>query len=191
MTTAARGRIVEDPGAGRLELFALDTSEASLLALLRDLFETNWAQIQFGTLIQGAVFEIQAEGPPKRLSMLDGYVTIDFGTWHFHVCIGEHKGTKRKPVSAELARHRRTGRAELYRRLDDDDHPVGWGLQLLNGEEEQQLTVFLPNPFLGDDGKIVREADWSRLALWDDLRKRHLGLDVDPIDRSAARFVHD
>ena len=80
MTTLTRGRIVEDPGAGRMELFALDTAEPSLLALLRDLFEANWQQIQFGTLIQGSVFEIQAAGPPKRLSMLDGYVTVDFET---------------------------------------------------------------------------------------------------------------
>lgn len=191
MTAPTAGRIVDEPGEGRLELFPLDTAEDNLFALLRDLFEDHWRDITFGTLIQGAVYEIKASDAPQPLRMLDGYCTIDFNTWHMHLCIGRHNGTHKNPVSPELAHHRRTARAELYRRLDPDGHPVSWALRLLNGHDEQQLTVFLPNPFLGENDKILTDPDWDRLALWDHLRDAFLHLPPDPNDRLAAHFTHD
>src|SRR6185369_656729 len=51
--------------------------------LLRELFERHWREIVFGPCIQGAVFEIQLTEPPKKLAMLDGYLTVDVGPWHF------------------------------------------------------------------------------------------------------------
>ena len=30
--------------------------------------------------------------------MLDGYLTVDLGTWHFHLCIGEHRATTAAPL---------------------------------------------------------------------------------------------
>ncbi|MCK9932713.1 hypothetical protein MXD62_37195 [Frankia sp. Mgl5] len=59
--------------------------------------------------------------------MYDGYVTVDFGAWHFHLCIGEH-------------------------------------------------TASGP--------------DFGRLAAWDALRERYLGLGPDPRDRSGTGFRH-
>ena len=107
-------------------------------------------------------------------------------------CIGEHKGTRASPVSPELAHHRRTARAELYRRISRDGSPVSWGLRLFNGKGEQQITVLLPNPFLDGDDKILRTPDWSRLDLWDRLRAEWLGLgEPDPLDRSGKGFRHD
>jgi hypothetical protein len=57
---------------------------------------------------------------------------------------------------------------------------------------EQQITILLPNPFLSADGdKILKQPDWSRLAVWDELRRRWLGLaDPDPVDRSGRAFRH-
>ena len=90
-----------------------------------------------------------------------------------------------------LAHHRRTGRAELYRRLSRAGAPVSWGLRLFNGKGEQQITVLLPNPFLDQADKILKTPDWSRLALWDKLRSRWLGLtEPDPTDRSGRGFSH-
>jgi hypothetical protein len=74
--------------------------------------------------------------------------------------------------------------------LDDANAPVGWGLRLFNGKDEQQLTVFLPNPFLSDELKPLPEPDWTRLNLWNHLRQSCLGLEQDPKDRSAKRFSH-
>ena len=103
-----------------MEVFALAADPVSLEAILRDLFENHWQDITFGPIIQGAAWEMQAASAPTQVGMLDGYITIAFGAPHFHLCIGEHKGLGGRPVSEELARHRRTARAELYRQLDSE-----------------------------------------------------------------------
>ena len=184
-------RIVDEPGMGRVEIFPLATETPALLALISHVFATYWEPIFFGTLIQGAAWEVKAPGPPKKIGFLDGYVTVDFGPWHFHLCIGETKGVGAAPTPPALARHRRCARAELYRGLNPKTGaPNIWGLRMFNGEGEQQMTVFLPSPFIGHDGKPSKPPRWERLAAWDDLRKRCLGLDPDPFDRSGTSFVH-
>jgi hypothetical protein len=188
---AAPMRTVDEPGMGRLDIFPLPVDEASLMALIVDVFEKDWPRIQFGVLIQGAAWEVRAPGPPRRISLLDGYVTVDFGVWHFHLCIGPTTGVGAAPTPPDLARHRRTARAELYRILNvETGAPQSWGLRLYNGRDEQQMTVFLPNPFLTEHGKMQRPPDWSRLAAWDRLRKTFLGLDPDPADRRGTGFKH-
>jgi len=190
MTTPS-SYIVEEPGNGTLEIFPLEPEESVLTTLMTELFRDHWDKIHFGPLIQGSVFEIKVTQPPQRIGMLDGYLTVDFGVWHFHLCIGKHKGSKQKPVDPELARHRRTGRAEFYRRLNPDGTVGSWGLRLFNGKGENQIYIFFPNPFLTDDMKFRKEPDWSRLALWDDLRQRYLELPPDPKDRSGKTMYHD
>ena len=185
-------RIADDDGTP-LDVFPLPVDEATLVPLLRDLFETHWDKIVFGPLIQGAAWEIRAEAPPTKIGMLDGYLTVAFGAWHFHLCIGEHKGSHRHPTPPALAHHRRTARAELFRRLDPAGAPSSWGAHLFNGAGEQQITIFFPNPFLSPDGdRVLRQPDWSQLALWDEMRARFTGaIGPDPVDRAAKRFHHD
>lgn len=189
-STPLSPRTVDERGNGTLEIFPIEPTEAVLLALFTELFTDHWDKIHFGPLIQGAVFEIKADAPPHKIGMLDGYLTVDFGTWHFHLCIGEHKGTKRNPCPPDLAQHRRTARAEFYRRLNPDGTVGSWGFRTFNGHDEQQITIFLPNPFLSDEMKFLKQPDWSRLALWDDLRRRYLGLEPDPKDRSGKTMFH-
>ncbi len=192
MTADTRpGRII-DPDGATVEVFSLPTDEASLEALLRELFERHWDKITFGPLIQGAAWEIRAPHAPTLVGTMDGYLTVAFGASHFHLCIGPHKGSPGNPTPESLARHRRTARAELYRRLDKSGAPVSWGLRLFNGHDEQQMTILLPNPFLSPDSDTVLETpDWSRLDLWDGLRARWLGLvEPDPLDRSGCGFSH-
>jgi hypothetical protein len=181
-----------EPDGAAVDVFALPTDVTSLEAILRELFVDHWADITFGPIIQGAAWEMKAPQAPDKFGMLDGYLTVGFGVPHFHICIGEHKGTRASPVSPELAHHRRTARAELYRRISRDGAPVSWGLRLFNGQGEQQITVLLPNPFLDPDDKVRRTPDWSRLALWDRLRAQWLGLaEPDPLDRAGKGFRHD
>jgi hypothetical protein len=181
-----------EPDGAPTDVFALPTDEASLEKLLRGLFAEHWQDITFGPLIQGAAWEMRAPRAPDVIGMMDGYLTIGFGGPHFHICIGEHRGTELSPVSPKLAHHRRTSRAELYRRISHDGTPVSWGLRLFNGKGEQQITVLLPNPFLDRDDKVLRTPEWSRLALWDQLRAQWLDLgEPDPFDRSGKGFRHD
>ena len=192
MTAAMRSERVTDPDGATVEVFSLPTDEASLEKLFCDLFENHWDKITFGPLIQGAAWEIRAPHAPTDLGMLDGYLTVAFGASHFHLCIGPHKGPRNSPTPEALAHHRRTARAELYRRLDQSGAPVSWGVRLFNGHDEQQTTILLPNPFLSPDAdKILERPDWSRLDLWDHLRARWLGTaEPDPLDRSGRGFSH-
>lgn len=183
-------RIVVEPGVGRLEIFPFEPTEETLYRLFSDLFSNHWNEFIFGPYIQGAVFEIKAPNAPTRISLNNGYLTVDFGPWHFHLCIGEYTGSPQNPIDPELARQRRTARAEFYRRLNADGSPGSWGMRLFNGKGEQQITIFLPNPFYSNEMQRLDAPDWSRLALWDKLRRQYLGLEPDPKDRSATRFEH-
>jgi hypothetical protein len=176
-----RKETVAEPDGRVTELIDLPHDEATLFRLFALLFEKHISDIDFGICIEGAVFEIHAD-QPARLSMLDGYLTVDLGNWHFHLCIGEHRGFKANPCSPELARHRRVKRAALFRTVGQSCVPASWGLRLWNGHEEQMITVFFPNPFLDAKGHRQRP-DWSRLDLWDLVRREYLGLEPDPCDR--------
>ncbi|VTZ51680.1 conserved hypothetical protein [Methylocella tundrae] len=191
--TGHLSRRAVDVDGSSVDIFALPADEETLEVLLRDLFENHWREITFGPVIQGAAYEFKASSPPTHIGMFDGYLTIAFGAPHFHICIGVHKGSPHNPASPALARHRRTSRAELYRRLDQSGAPVSWGLRLFNGDGEQQITVLLPNPFLDQDSdKVLKAPEWKRLTLWDSLRARWLGQgEPDPLDRSGRGFRHD
>jgi hypothetical protein len=181
----AESYIVTEPGVGRLEVFRLDTSQEALLALLTDVFENHWRDVAFGPLVQGAVFEIRAPNAPQRISLLDGYLTVNFGAWHFHLCIGEHKGPGRDPTPFDVAGHRRCKRAEMLRILGPGGAPSSWQMRFLNGRDEQMMTVFFPHPYITREDKIRKQPDWSQLAMWDKFRKTYLGLDPDPLDRAG------
>lgn len=174
--------IIDEPGRGRVEVWPIATDENTLWMLLQDIFQGHWKDIRFGTMVPGAVWEIRAPNAPTRVSLLDGYATVDFGAWHFHICIGEFTGT-----TPALAAQRRTARAEFYRLLNHEDHPRSWGVRLFTQAGDQQLTVFLPNPFLSAEDQRVAKPDWSKLSAWDVLRRDFLGLPADPVDRSGGQ----
>jgi hypothetical protein len=52
------------------------------------------------------------------------------------------------------------------------------------------MTVLLPNPFLTDSQELRAVPDFTRLAAWDHLRQRYLGLSPDPLDRTGTGFRH-
>ncbi len=88
-----------------------------------------------------------------------------------------------------LALDRRCAHAELQRQWVDGA-PTTWLFRMFDGDGVQMLSVLLPNPFLDDDGSLLDEPDWSRLAVWDRLRERYLGLPSDEVDRSGRGFAH-
>jgi len=177
--------VVEEHGTGTLHVWALPVEEQILLNLVKDIFTKYWEHIWFGVIIQGAAWEVAAPNAPERISLYDGYATVDFGRWHFHLCIGEHTAS-----GPELGRIRRCARAELYRSIGSDGSPVSWGVRLFNGNDEQLMTVLLPNPFLTDTQQILDPPDFTRLAAWDEIRTTYLGLEPDPLDRTGKGFKH-
>ena len=181
-TALPRGEIIQQLD-GTYELFPLPTDSDTLFSILEDCL-AEWQRIRIGLLNPGAVWEIKPPCEP-RIGFLDGYITVDFQEWHLHLCIGEHKS-----AAPEVARVRRTARAELYRRLNPDGQPTSWGFRLFNGAGQQQITVLLPNPHLDEHQNYEEEPDWKRLYLWDRLRQKYLSQGFDPVDRSAPRFFH-
>ena len=177
-----RGEIIQQLD-GTYELFPLSAEEDTLFGILNDCLE-EWRHIRIGLLIPGAVWEIKPPSQP-RIGFLDGYFTVDFQQWHLHLCIGEQKS-----APPEVARLRRSARAEFYRRLNPDQQPTSWGFRLFNGGGQQQITVLLPNPHLDEDQNYMESPDWARLYLWDRLRSKYLSQGCDPVDRSAPKFFH-
>ena len=158
---------VQNPDGSTGEHFPVALAPGRLEELFRELFEKHWREIIFGPCIQGAVFEIRLTEKPRKMTMLDGYLTVDAGPWHFHLCIDEHT----QAATPELARQRQASQAVFFHDSREKGEVKGsWGLRLWNGFGEQMLTVFFPNPYLTDEQKFLKEPDWSRLALWERLR---------------------
>jgi hypothetical protein len=180
---------IHEEGVGSLDIWPLPSAELFIERLLRWLFEEHWQEIIFGPLLQGSAWEMRAEAPP-RLLLSDGYLTTDLGTSHFHLCIGPHIGDADSPTPPALARRRRTNRVELFRRINRDGTPDTWGLRLFSGGGDQQMTVLFPNPFVSEDATFTVPPDWSRLRLWNDVRREFLDIGPDEFDRSGQRMVY-
>jgi hypothetical protein len=175
-----RREIIDNPDGTATEYTYFEPAEKTMASLVDILFKEHSANITVGPCIEGAVFEIRFKEPPK-VSLLDGYLTVDLGHWHFHLCIGAHKGTP----SPELAAKRRVARAAFFEtRGGKCGGGRSWGLRLWNGFGEQMTTVFLPSPFLSDELRILKEPQWERLQLWYELRQRFLS---EPIPADLTR----
>ena len=161
---------VRDADGSVTEYSEVPVAGDTVQRLLTEVFADLWADISVGPVIEGAAYEIRFAAPPK-LSMLDGYLTIDTGPWHFHLCVNDHRGAP----TPELARLRRVARAAFFRTDGGSCVPGAWGLRLWNGRGEQMITVYFPNPWLDDDLERVREPRWERTAVWDALRARYAG----------------
>jgi hypothetical protein len=169
---------MEDLNGTVTEYSYVTPDEETMRELTSLLFEEHWREIIVGPCIEGAVFEIRFDGPPKKVSYLDGYLTVDLGHWHFHLCVGKHKGAR----SPELAAKRRVAKLAFFEMKSNRCIGGGnYGLRMWNGFDEQMTTIFLPNPRLSDDQKVLKEPQWERLSLWFELRNRFLG---EPIPES-------
>ena len=168
MRVMATRTVEHGPGGIVTEYDAIDVRGDAVERLLTEIFTSHWAEVSVGPVIEGAAYEIRFTTRPG-LSMLDGYLTVDLGAWHFHLCVGEHRGA----ATAEQAALRRVVRAAFFRTDGGSCAPGSWGVRLWNGHGEQMITVFFPNPWLDDAEHRIREPRWNKTALWDDLRARY------------------
>lgn len=181
--------IEKSPDESVTAFSAIRLAPGVMRRLSEQLFVENWRRIVVGPCLQGAVFEIRfVEAPQVRYS--DGYLTVDLGAWHFHLCVEEHKGSP----SEELRRMRPVARAAFWeqRPLRPTNRCGGggraWGLRFWNGSGEQMTSIFLPNASLTDDMQILKQPDWSRLELYYRLRSEYLG-ETMPEDFQAAAHL--
>jgi hypothetical protein len=161
------GEPVQQMDGSRTVFDEIDVGGDRVERLMTEIFTEHWASVTVGPIIEGAAWEIRFTTPP-RVTMLDGYLTVDTGPWHFHLCVNAHRG-----APAELARIRRVARASFFRSEGGTCAPGSWGLRLWNGREEQMVTVYFPNPFFSETFERLREPRWDRTALWEDLRRRY------------------
>ncbi len=178
-----------DDGRKTREVWPLPLDEAFLESFLRDLFEKHWQGLVFGPLIQGAAYEFKCPSKPRSVTLFDGYLTVHYGGGgHFHLCIGENKGSEANPTPAELRAHRKPSKAQLFRGFGRDGKPVTWGFEMWNGQDEPMISIFFPNPFLTDDDRIAETPDFTRLAVWRDVSKTWLGRAPEAIDEEGRGF---
>ena len=180
-----------EPDGRITDCFDLPHDEASLLRLFKLLVRGACERNRLRPVHPGSRLRDPRRVTPARSRCSTGYLTVDFGTWHFTCASGTHRGTTASPCPPELARHRQVKRAALFRSWGRSCLPASWGLRLWNGKDEQMITVFFPNPYLDVTGHHrLREPDWSRLHLWDLVRREFLGLEPDP-GRSRERQRHE
>jgi len=173
-------KVVDNPDGTRTEFFEISPDQERLEPLLRELFSEHWKGLTFGPCVPGAVFEIRLQEPPKRVTVNDGYLTMDTGPWHLHLCIGPTQGNPANPTPPEAARMRRVSRAAFFHdiRPKKADTSESWGFRLWNGDDDQMITFFFPNPYRGEDQKCLKEPDWSRLQLWNTMTDKYLKVAV-------------
>jgi len=164
----AMAEMVREPDGSVTEYTDVDVGGDTIERLMKEVFGAHWASISAGPIVDGAAYEIRFTAAPT-LSMLDGYLTVDTGPWHFHLCVNDHRGA----ATPELATRRRVARAAFFRTDGGSCVPGAWGLRLWNGRGEQMITVYFPNPWLDDDLERVREPRWEHTAAWDALRARY------------------
>ena len=155
----------------RLPAFEIDERACKLRPedttdLLAELFGLHWREIRFGVLGGGVEWEIQAAQPPRIVPLNDGTVTLHFGSWHLHLRVADRPGLHRPDPE-------RVHGLVFFRLLDEEGSPTEWGLQLVNARGEQQMSVLLPSPWLGENDRPLPRPDWARLALWNRLRRRY------------------
>ncbi|HEY3064257.1 MAG TPA: hypothetical protein VGL09_00570 [Methylomirabilota bacterium] len=163
--------VVREPDGSSTEYHEVPVAGDVVERLLTELFTAHWAALTVGPIIEGAAYEIRFSHAPK-VTMLDGYLTVDTGPWHFHLCVNDHRGAP----TDELAQRRRVARAAFYVTHGSGCVPGTWGLRLWNGAMEQMITVLFPNPYLDDDLRPLQPPRWERAALWEECRRRYAAL---------------
>jgi (2Fe-2S) ferredoxin len=141
--------------------------------MLHSLFQSHWQELGLGHIVNGSILELEFEAAPQACWMYDGYLTVIAQGWHMHLCIGENKGGPDRTNSPALRQARQVSRAALYRQLNAQGKPQSWGIQFWNGEGEKMMTIFLPNPFLGEGEDFLPEhqPDLTNLAVYENLRQ--------------------
>jgi (2Fe-2S) ferredoxin len=176
---------------GKVEYEDIDCSCDVLSSLLYTLFQQNWQQIELGHVAQGGVLELEFTNPPKICILYDGYLTVVAEGWHLHLCIDETFGGPNNQTPLELRGQRRVSRAAFYRRFNAAGNPRSWGIELWNGDGENVMTIFLPNPLIEGENLLPEgKPNLAKLELYQELReiyvlgKKPMPFTINPLKRA-------
>src|SRR4029434_3170766 len=111
MTSEATRSVVREADGTTTEYDEVPVDGDTVERLMTEIFRDHWAVVFAGPATEGAAYEIRFLTAPK-VSMLDGYLTVDTGPWHFHLCVNDHRGAR----TPEQARVRRVARTALPQR---------------------------------------------------------------------------
>jgi len=176
-------------GKREMQVWPLPLDEKYLEEFLTYIFQNYWDQVIFGPLIEGAAYELSCPSKPSKISLFDGYLTVSFGGPHFHLCIGENKGSPAQPTPEDLKARRRPSKAQIFRRIDKHGSPISWGFEMRNGADQPMISIFFASPFLSAGDKIAKEPNWERLAMWRDISKRYLDREPEQFDQSGRGYA--
>jgi hypothetical protein len=195
MDVAVDHRIPSEPittklaeGKRAMQVWPLPLDEKFLEEFLTYIFKNYWDQVVFGPIIEGAAYELTCPREPSKIRLFDGYLTVAFDGPHFHLCIGENKGSPQDPTAPELKARRKPSKAQIFRRLDKEGAPISWGFEMWNGADEPMISIFFASPFLSAGDKVSKEPIWERLVMWRDISKRYLRRDPEEFDASGHGF---
>lgn len=163
-------KIEQTADGGEIAYTPFSPETEKLIEFFQELFQHHWREITFGPCLNGAVYEIQLTSPPQSVVYKDGYLTIDTGPWHCHLCLGYPKG-----APEILAKRRQVTRAVFFESRNKTCVPMSFGFRMWNGAGEQMISIFFPNPYLSDHLKSQKPPDWKRLQLWQSLKLKYTG----------------
>lgn len=154
-----------------------DVREIDLEGMITELYQHHWDKILTTYVVQGAVFELFSK-KPEKIGMLDGYLTVDTGDWHIHLCIGENQGNRAKHENKKELQHvRQVAKGAFIHQTNGTCTPESWSLRLWNGNEEQMINIIFPSPYLNEEMQPQRKnPDWKKLELWKEIRRKYLGV---------------
>lgn len=146
----------------RISYFEIEPAPNRFAELLKELFSHHWKEITFGPALAGASFEIKIDQEPQ-VTYQNGFLTVMWTRGaHFHLSVGTPDEKKRATRGA-------------FFEMEGSCVPKSWGLRFWNGSGEELLSIYFPNAYLTEEGK-VETPDWSKLKLWEEFRSRYTAL---------------
>ncbi|MGF1520223.1 MAG: ferredoxin [Nodosilinea sp.] len=173
VTPLHRHTVEPTPQGGRVEYEEFPGTIDVTGPLLYTLFQQRWQEVELGHVVEGSVLELSFTEPPRLCVLYDGYLTVATPAWHLHLCLEENLGGPHQSTPMALRHQRQVKRAAFYRRFNASGRPVSWGIQFWNGNDERMMTLFLPNPYMGEDEDLLPEGkpQLDKLGLYDHLRQ--------------------
>jgi hypothetical protein len=172
-----QNEIVENVDGTKSEFTYFNGQDIDVEAMLIDIYENHWDKVVTTYVIQGAVFELFSK-KPEKVAVMDGYLTVDTGDWHIHLCVGKNRGNKASKENKQVLQEmRQVKRGAFVHQTNGTCTPESWSLRFWNGNDEQMVNIIFPNPYLTSELLPQRKnPDWSKLEMWKDMRKKYLGV---------------